>query len=62
MDEGKLWSFLRSVMLQGQDILHDHREKPYEQMSARLDEAARERVRSLVTLVTPNDGKVEHTK
>lgn len=48
--DGELWSFLRSVMTQGQDIAIDYRERGYEEMSARLDEAARERVDKLVDL------------
>jgi len=47
MDEGKLWSFLRSVLDQGRAIDQDYRGgkySSYEAMSARVDEAARERV------------------
>jgi hypothetical protein len=38
-----LWSFLRNVLHQGESIGLDHRDKPYEQYSARMDQAARER-------------------
>lgn len=48
---GELWSFLRSVMLQGQDIALDYREKGYEEMSARLDVAAGDRVDKLLALL-----------
>ena len=45
VDDGKLWSFLRSVMAQGIGIRADHTE--YELFSARLDAAAAERVEQL---------------
>lgn len=45
VDDGKLWSFLRSVMAQGIDIRADHAE--YELFSARMDDAAHERVEQL---------------
>ena len=51
---GELWSFLRSVLSQGGDIWLDHREKSYEQYSARLDAAARERVDALAKLIAPS--------
>lgn len=42
-----LWSFLRTVLSQGGDIWIDHQQKSYEQYSARLDLAARERTDEL---------------
>jgi hypothetical protein len=47
MNRGELWSFLRSVMFQGQDIALDYRDKGYEAMSARIDAAASERADKL---------------
>lgn len=44
IDNGKLWSFLRSVMSQGADIHFDHANKTYEEYARRLDIAANERV------------------
>lgn len=51
VSNGELWSFMRSVLLQGQDIALDYRDKGYEEMSARLDEAARERADKLEKLL-----------
>lgn len=51
MDRGELWSFLRSCLSQGGDIWLDHKETSYEQYSARLDAAARERVPKLMQLL-----------
>jgi len=63
-EQDHLWAFLRSVLLQGQDIALDYREKGYELMSARVDEAAREREDELnkhrFPEVTPVDGGCEH--
>jgi len=42
-----LWSFLRNVLSQGRDIYLDHEGKGYEEYSARLDAAARERADEL---------------
>lgn len=56
MDKGDLWSFLRSTLSQGGDIWIDHQTKGYEQYSARLDAAARERADKLVALL---DGKAD---
>jgi hypothetical protein len=53
MDKGELWSFLRSTLSQGGDIWIDHQTKGYEQYSARLDAAARERADTLVALMRP---------
>lgn len=62
-EDTNLWSFLRSVLLQGQDIALDYRDKGYELMSARVDAAAREREDELnkhrFPEVTAIDGKVE---
>jgi hypothetical protein len=57
-DANELWSFLRRVMTQGQDIALDYRERGYEEMSARLDVAASERVDQLLKLLehSPVDG------
>ena len=46
LDKGKLWSFLRTVLSQGGDIQLDYnagKYHSYEEYSARLDGAARER-------------------
>lgn len=53
VEANELWSFLRRVMTQGQDIALDYRENNYEEMSARLDAAASERVDQLLKLLTP---------
>lgn len=45
MDDGELWSFFRAMLSQGGDIWLDHREKSHEEYSARLDAAARERLK-----------------
>lgn len=42
-----LWSFLRNVLHQGEAIGLDCRERPYEEYSARMDAAAREREEQL---------------
>lgn len=52
---GELWSFLRSVLSQGGDIWLDHQALGYEQYSARLDVAARERVQKLLDLLSGAD-------
>ena len=47
MNDGHLWSFLRDVLRQGTNIEQDNQNgayKSYEEFSARLDAAARERV------------------
>ncbi len=47
MDEGEIWSFLRKVIDQGGAIQQDYQAgkyKCYEEYSARMDQAARERV------------------
>jgi hypothetical protein len=56
-ESNELWSFLRRVMTQGQDIALDYREKNYEEMSARLDAAASERVDQLLKILTPDSGE-----
>lgn len=43
MDRGELWSYFRKLLSQGSDIWIDHQKKSYEEYSARLDAAARER-------------------
>lgn len=58
IDRGSLWSFLRAVMMQGQDIAHDYKNKGYEEMSARLDAAAGERADQWLKM-TSNDGEVK---
>ncbi len=48
MDDGELWSFFRRVLDQGRAIEMDNaagKYPTYEHLSARLDEAARERVK-----------------
>lgn len=48
MDDGELWSFFRRVLDQGRAIAMDERAgkyPTYEHLSARMDEAARERVK-----------------
>lgn len=55
MNDGQLWSFLRDVLSQGGDIQCDYhagKYRCYEEYSARLDAAARERVTKLRALVT----------
>jgi hypothetical protein len=59
MHPGELWSFLRSVMMQGQDIANDYREKGYEEMSARLDVAAGDRVDRLLELLKSTAPKIK---
>lgn len=47
MDDGELWSFFRALISQGTYIQMDYTAgnfKRYEEFSARLDAAARERV------------------
>jgi hypothetical protein len=47
MDEGKLWSFFRDMIRQGANIEQDCQNgayKSFEEFSARIDAAARERV------------------
>ena len=60
IDEGELWSWVRSVMSQGADIRFDYEQgvhKGYEAYSARLDAAAAERAEELAArLKTPNVG------
>jgi len=51
IDEGKLWSFLRTVLAQGADIWIDHRDKSTELYSARMDAAARERIPAFLALI-----------
>lgn len=51
MNEGELWSWVRSVMSQGADIRVDYdmgNHKGYEAYSARLDAAAAERAQELL--------------
>lgn len=49
--KGDLWSFMRQVLSQGQDIWLDHQTRSYEEKSARLDAAARERAEQLEQLL-----------
>lgn len=58
VDEGKLWSFLRKVLMRGADIDGDH-QGPYEMYSAKMDEAAREAVPELLTLLSQSPTKSE---
>jgi hypothetical protein len=43
-DEGSLWALFRDILMQGHAIYQDHTRGTYEELSARLDGAARERV------------------
>lgn len=56
---GKAWSFLRRVLSQGGDIQLDsvNMGRSYEEQSARLDEAARERVPELLALTASQQAK-----
>ena len=54
LDEGEVWSFLRRVLSQGGDIQLDYQAgkyKRYEEYSARLDCAARERAEKFMVLL-----------
>ena len=60
MNDGELWSWVRSVMAQGACIQQDYASglvhKSYEEYSARLDAAASERADELAArLKVPND-------
>ncbi len=50
IDEGKLWSFLRSVLVKGDDISTDH-QGSYELYSAQMDAAARDLVPALLKII-----------
>lgn len=57
VDHGELWSFLRSVLSQGGAIQQDYEAgkfKCYEEYSARVDAAARERADELEALIGGN--------
>jgi len=56
LDEGKLWSLIRRVLSQGQDIYIDHRGLGYELMQIRMDGAARERIADFAALLAPPQG------
>lgn len=56
-DPGELWSFCRKLLSQGKDIHLDHEAKSYEQYSARLDAAARERGDELEAMLRAATGK-----
>lgn len=56
-DSGELWSFCRKLLSQGKDIHLDHETKSYEQYSARLDAAARERGDELEAMLRAATGK-----
>ena len=55
LDEGEVWSFLRRVLSQGGDIQLDYQagkyKRYYEEYSARLDCAARERAEKFMVLL-----------
>lgn len=58
IDEGELWSWVRSVMSQGADIRCDYDQgvhKGYEAYSARLDAAAAERSQELWARLNPHN-------
>lgn len=62
IDEGELWSWVRSVMSQGADIRLDYdcgAHKTYEHYSARLDAAAAERAKELWARLTTHNGRVQ---
>lgn len=53
IERGDLWSFFRSVISQGCAIQQDYQAgkyKDYEEFSARLDEAARERLEEFLKI------------
>lgn len=53
MTEGQMWSFMRRVLEQGAAIQLDYRAgkyQCYEEYSARLDEAARERADAFLAI------------
>ena len=52
LDDGKLWSFLRSVLSQGGCIWADHQKSSAELYSARLDAAAIERATELRAMLS----------
>lgn len=55
IDEGKVWSFLRSVLSQGASIQQDYvagNHKSYEEYAARMDAAARERTDTFPALLS----------
>jgi len=58
IDEGELWSFLRHVLVQGEAIWQDNKDKCYEEYSAHLDYAARVRMQQLVKMISGNRGNV----
>lgn len=55
MDRGELWSFFRKLLSQGGDIWLDHQQKSYEEYSARLDAAARERADEFLRSVSESE-------
>ena len=58
-----LWSFLRNVLHQGEAIGLDCRERPYEEYSARMDAAARERETQLrETLILSGETRECHIR
>ena len=54
-DDGKLWSFLRSVLSQGGCIWADYQKSSFELYSARLDAAAAERATELRAMLAAAD-------
>ena len=51
MAEGKLWSWICSVMWQGEAIANDHKDKTTEEFYARRDAAASERLEELLAII-----------
>jgi hypothetical protein len=47
--DGEIWSAIRTLLIQGGAIYQDFKNKPFEEYSVRLDEAARERIEWLKT-------------
>lgn len=60
MDDGELWSFFRKLIDQGTAIQQDYtagKYKCYEEFSARLDAAARERLKEFQEQRSPESPK-----
>ena len=56
--DGELWSAIRTLLTQGEAIYQDFKYKPYEEYSARVDVAARERIDWLKTKLNERDNDV----
>ena len=51
LDDGEAWSFCRTVIADGRDILQWHPEEGYERQSARMDAQAAHRGDQLMAMV-----------